>query len=202
MDGVQIKIEVTPVMRGCVHEPERRAVSQTVEDTFGFAEALVVSFPDLYGGKIVAALDRQHPRDLFDVRDLLAHEGIDAALRGAFIVYLLSHNRPMFEILTARRKDISAEFMRGFDGMTAEPVSIEELGDARERLIASIVGDMPGAHRRFLISFERGEPDWPLLSLPQVAELPAVRWRQQNLDKLDEKERAALVARLEEVLDR
>ncbi|CAH2400831.1 hypothetical protein MES5069_270069 [Mesorhizobium escarrei] len=70
----QIKIEVTPVLRGCVLEPEMRSVSPGVEDTFGFAEIQVVSFPDLYAGKIMAALDRQHPRDLFDVRDLLANE--------------------------------------------------------------------------------------------------------------------------------
>jgi predicted nucleotidyltransferase component of viral defense system len=72
---VQTKIEVTPVLRGCVYRPEIRSVSNAVEAAFGFAEMSVVSFADLYGGKIVAALDRQHPRDLFDVRDLLANEG-------------------------------------------------------------------------------------------------------------------------------
>lgn len=83
VDGVQIKIEVTPVLRGCVYPPETRIVSEAVEDQFGFAEMQVVSFADLYAGKIVAALDRQHPRDLFDVLDLLAHEGIDEQLRKA-----------------------------------------------------------------------------------------------------------------------
>jgi Nucleotidyl transferase AbiEii toxin, Type IV TA system len=71
----------------------------------------VVSFADLYGGKSVAALDRQHPRDLFEVRDLLGNEGIDDALRKGFIVSLLSHDRPMSEVLTARRKDMSDEFL-------------------------------------------------------------------------------------------
>src|ERR1035441_10280040 len=89
--GVQIKIEVTPVIRGCVFEAEVRAVAAVVEDTYGFAEMQLVSFADLYAGKAVAALDRQHPRDLFDARDLLANEGIDEALRGAFIAYMLSH---------------------------------------------------------------------------------------------------------------
>ena len=50
---------------------------------FGFAEMQVVSFADLYAGKIVAAFDRQHPRDLFDVRDLLANEGVSDELRRA-----------------------------------------------------------------------------------------------------------------------
>jgi predicted nucleotidyltransferase component of viral defense system len=197
---VQTKIEVTPVLRGCVYEPKTRSVSETVEAAFGFAEMSVVSFPDLYGGKIVAALDRQHPRDLFDVRDLLASEGIDDALRKSFVVYLLSHDRPMFEVLAARRKDISDEFLRGFEGMTEEPVSRDELIAAREALIAEIVGNMPDSHRQFLISFEHGEPDWTLLGVPGAAELPAVKWRQQNLDKLTEEKRAALVEALEKVL--
>jgi predicted nucleotidyltransferase component of viral defense system len=199
-DGVQIKIEVTPVLRGCVFEPELRCVAPMVEDNFGFAEMRLVSFADLYAGKAVAALDRQHPRDLFDARDLLANEGIDDALRRAFIVYMLSHDRPMSEVLTARRKDISAEFMRGFDGMTDKPVSIEELLAAREALISDIVGKMPVDHRRFLISFERGEPEWSLLGLPHVVELPAVKWRQLNLNKLTAEKRLALVESLEKVL--
>ena len=106
----QIKIEVTPVMRGCVFEPSIMAVSEKVEDQFSFAETLVVSRDDLYAGKLVAALDRQHPRDLFDVRDLLAHEGISDTLRQAFLVYILSHNRPAAEVLAPRRKEIEQEF--------------------------------------------------------------------------------------------
>jgi predicted nucleotidyltransferase component of viral defense system len=201
-DGVQTKIEVTPVLRGCVYEPKTLAVSEVVEAEFGFAEMPVVSFADLYAGKIVAALDRQHPRDLFDVRDLLADEGIDDALRKAFIVYLISHNRPMSEVLAPTRKDISDEFFRGFEGMTEEPVSREELVAAREALIADIVGKMPDAYRKFLISFERGEPDWNLLGVPGAAELPAVKFRQQNLDKLTDKKRAELVEALEKVLSK
>ena len=199
-NNARIKIEVTPVLRGCVYEPELRPVSARVEDEFGFAEISVVSFSDLYGGKIVAALDRQHPRDLFDARDLLANEGIDDNLRRAFIVYMLSHNRPMFEVLTARRQDIALEFERGFVGMTNEPVRLDELIDARERLITGIVGNMPVEHREFLISFEEGKPDWALLDLPRASGLPAVRWRQQNLDSLDAGRRSALVDHLKRVL--
>lgn len=199
-DRVQIKVEVTPVLRGCVFEPELRAVSPAVEDAFGFAEITVVSFADLYAGKIVAALDRQHPRDLFDVRDLIANEGITEALRQAFLIYLVSHDRPMSEVLAPTRKDLAVEFQRGFEGMTAEPVPLDELSAVREALINEIVGRMPNAHRQFLIAFERGAPDWGLIGLPDAAELPAVRWRQQNLDKLPAEKRAALVGRLEEVL--
>lgn len=161
-----------------------------------------MSFPDLYAGKMVAALDRQHPRDLFDVRDLFASEGVDDDLRRAFIVYLLSHNRPMPEVLAPRLKPITQEFLRGFEGMTAEPVSLEDLLVARDELIRVIVGGMPDAHQRFLVSFERGQPDWQLLGVAGAAELPAVQWRQYNLDKLSPERRAELVSRLQKILPR
>ena len=177
LDGVQIKIEVTPVLRGCVYEPETRSVSEAVEAQFGFAEIQVVSFADLYAGKLVAALDRQHPRDLFDVRDLLANEGIGDELRKAFIVYILSHNRPMAEVLAPTRQDITQEFERGFEGMTEQPVTLDDLLQAREELIAELVGKMPDEHRRFLASFKRGKPEWELLGIPHAEQLPAVQWR-------------------------
>jgi predicted nucleotidyltransferase component of viral defense system len=201
-DGAQIKIEVTPVLRGCVFEPEIRPVSPSVEDEFGFAEMRIVSFPDLYAGKIVAALDRQHPRDLFDVRDLLANEGIDEALRRAFLVYLVSHDRPMAEVLAVRRKDITAEFERGFVGMTRQAVELDDLLAAREALVSEIAGSMPDAHRQFLLAFEQGEPDWSAIGLGAAADLPAVRWRQQNLNGLSADKRGTLVKQLEEVLAR
>ena len=200
--NVQIKIEVTPVLRGCVYPPEKRAVSRTVEDTFGYAEIQVVSFPDLYAGKIMAALDRQHPRDLFDVRDLLANEGIDDLLRKAFVVYLISHNRPMAEVLEPTRLDRKEEFARGFDGMARQPVGLDELLHAREDLIDSIVGGMPDTHRQFLLSFKRGVPEWEFLELPGVETLPAVRWKQDNLSRLDNRKRLELFERLRVVLER
>jgi predicted nucleotidyltransferase component of viral defense system len=199
-DGVQIKIEVTPVLRGCVYEPEIRSVSARVEEEFGFAEMSVVSFPDLYGGKIVAALDRQHPRDLFDVRGLLAKEGIDDKIRKAFVVYLLSHDRPMADVLAPRRLDISAEYKRGFEGMVDQPVTLDELLKAREDLIAQIVGKMPEQHKRFLISVKRGQPDWALLDLPGAKGLPAVQWKLENLAKLSAEQRAQLLKRLNAAL--
>ncbi len=199
-EGVRIKVEVTPVLRGCVFEPELRTVSRRVEDEFGFAEMQVVSFADLYGGKIVAALDRQHPRDLFDVRDLLAHEGIDDDLRRAFVVYLLSHDRPMHEVIGPTRKDIAQLFERSFEGMTEQPVILGELLAVREAVIKAVIDDMPDEHRSFLVSFERGEPQWDLLGLSHVPELPAVRWRQLNLDKLSAEARAKLVSDLERKL--
>lgn len=197
---VQIKIEITPVLRGTVYDPVVVAVVPTVEDTFGFAEMQLVSFADLYAGKIVAALDRQHPRDLFDVRDLLAHEGISDELRRAFLVYLISHNRPMAEVLAPTRKPLAEEFARGFVGMTQEPVALADLEAAREAIIAAMIADMPDAHRHFLVGFKRGQPDWELLGIPEAQRLPAVLWKQRNLDRLLADKRSDLAAALERAL--
>lgn len=200
-DGARIKIEVTPVLRGCVYEPETRSVAPAVEDQFGFAEMKVVNFADLYAGKLVAALDRQHPRDLFDVRGLLANEGISEEIRKAFIVYILSHNRPMAEVLAPARLVIGQEFERGFVGLTEEPVMLDDLLETREEFIAELVGKMPYEHRWFLATFKRGDPDWNLLGVPHAEQLPAVRWRLQNLEKMDSQKRQRLLDSLLEVLD-
>ena len=201
-DGTQVKIEVSPVLRGVVYEPSMMPVSDAVEEAFGYAETNVVSFADLYAGKLVAALDRQHPRDLFEVRDLLANEGLTDELREAFIVYLLSHNRPMGEVLSGRIKDLESEYRDGFEGMTEEAVSIDELIETQHSMIGALIGGMPDHHRDFLMGFERGEPDWLLLKVSHVANLPAIRWRQRNLDTLSLDQRASLVELLRLALER
>ena len=195
-----MKIEVTPVLRGCVFAPEERPVSEQVEENFGFAETRLVSFADLYAGKIMAALDRQHPRDLFDVRDLLTHEGISDDLRKAFIVYLISHDSPIAAVLGRGQKDIAEEFRRNFQGMIAETLTLEELLEARRALVDRIVGEMPTAHREFLVSFKVGMPDWDKLGVPGAPELPAVKWKQLNLDKLGSDARKTATTELAKLL--
>ncbi|UAB91658.1 nucleotidyl transferase AbiEii/AbiGii toxin family protein (plasmid) [Ruegeria sp. SCSIO 43209] len=193
----QIKVEVTPVARGCVFEPRVMQVAPSVEDQFGYAETQVVSFDDLYAGKIVAALDRQHPRDLFDVRDLLRKEGISTSLRQAFLAYIVSHNRPAIEVLAPTRKDIRSDFEENFLGMTTELVELEELVATREEMIEAIVAQMPDEHRAFLVGVERGEIDWNLSGLTDAANLPAVRWKLANLDRLEAERRHRQAEKLE-----
>jgi hypothetical protein len=181
-----IKVEVSPVLRGTVFEPEMRSVSPAVEERFGFAEMQLVSLPDLYAGKLAAALDRQHPRDLFDVHFLFAEGGISDDLFRAFLVYLVSHNRPAFELLNPHRLDLSALYGDEFIGMTVEEVPLDVLLAARERLILEIQerAREEGA-RRFLTSFHELEPDWGAIGLgDEVGELPAVRWKCLNLERL------------------
>lgn len=200
-EGVPVKVEVTPVLRGTVYPPEQRSVMPAVEDEFGFAEVLLVSRQDLYGGKICAALDRQHPRDLFDIKLLLENEGISREIFNAFLVYLISHNRPISELLAPHEKDIANVFAHHFDGMTREPVTLDELFEARRQLVAEIQRQFTADDKTFLLSVKRGDPDWSLIDLPHVNELPAVQWKLRNLAKMGKKKRQLALERLEQVLE-
>lgn len=184
--NTQIKIEISPVLRGTVFEPELRSVSPSVEDRFGYAEMKVVALPDLYAGKIAAALDRQHPRDLFDILHLYANEGITDDIFSAFLIYLISHNRPPNELLAPHMLDLAPQYSGEFTGMTVEPVPLEALREARDRLLANIqVRARKAGPSAFLHSFFALEPDWSVLKLPSdVARLPAVQWKLQNLERL------------------
>ena len=147
-------------------------------------ELPVVALEDLYGGKLVAAMDRQHPRDLFDVMQLFQHEGITPGIRRSFVVYLGSHNRPIHKVLAPTLRDISGEFEGTFRGMTAEPVELKPLLSARDRMISELQGGLDADERAFLLSLARNEPDWALLGIEHLERLPGIRWKITNLERL------------------
>lgn len=196
----EIKIEVSPVLRGLVYPESMRRIVERAEAEFGFAEVPVVSFADLYAGKIVAALDRQHPRDLFDVKLLLAEEGLSDELFSAFLVYLVSHDGSIARILNPTSKPLDELFERQFVGMTLEAVSVDELKQARTDLISALHQRLGESEKEFLLSFKRGEPGWDLLGVTHAADLPAVRWKLQNLARMSPERRREALDNLERVL--
>ncbi len=196
----KIKIEVTPVLRGSVHVSKVRPVRGQVEQRFGYAEMQVLSFEDLYGGKLCAALDRQHPRDLFDVKMLLENEGLSEELLKVFLVYLISHSRPMAELLHPNLLDITASYESEFEGMVITPVSQADLEQARLDLIDQIKNRLTDEDKQFLLSVKNREPNWAYLGLEHISALPAIRWKMQNLAKMDKKKHEQAVAKLEKVL--
>ena len=189
------------MLRGAVWPVETREVVEMVESTFGYAEMQVVSIQDLYAGKICAALDRQHPRDLFDVKQLFENEGIDRDLFKTFLVYLISHGRPMSELLSPTRKDISKIFETEFREMTEEPVTLDDLLETRERLIEHVQQALTDQDRAFLLSVKSREPDWSLLELEGVEDLPAVQWKLINLNRMSAERHEDAVSRLKTVLE-
>jgi len=199
-NGVQIKVELSPVLRGTVYEPRLMEVCEAVEEEFGYVEVPVVALADLYAGKICAALDRQHPRDLFDVKWLLDNEGLTDEIRKAFLVYLLGHNRPMAELLKPQYKELSAIYAGEFANMAETDVPLEELAAVRERLVELIHQGLTESEKGFLLSFKSREPDWALLGLDGVSELPAIKWKQINLAKMSENKHKLALEKLKGIL--
>lgn len=200
-NGVKIKIELSPVLRGTVFEPEMREVCKKVEDEFGYAEIAVVALPDLYAGKICAALDRQHPRDLYDVKILLDYEGLTDTIRQTLLLYIISHPRPIAELLRPVRKDIKlykGEFLQ----MEEHYVSLEELELTRENLILSVNAELTDKEKQFLLSFKKKVPNWSLLNLEGIENLPAVNWKLKNLNNMKSGKHDVAYKKLQQVLGR
>jgi predicted nucleotidyltransferase component of viral defense system len=202
---LEVKIEVNFVTRGTVHPVCAASLTARARETLlADLELPVVSLEDLYGGKLVAAMDRQHPRDLFDVMQLFQHEGITPGIRRSFAVYLASHNRPIHEVLAPTLRDISGEFEATFRGMTAEPVELEPLLSARDRMIAELQAGLDTNERAFLLSLARKEPNWALLGIEHLERLPGIRWKMTNLERLaqaDPKKFSAQAHALEQLFE-
>lgn len=151
-----VKIEPNLIIRGSVFPVEERDLAKNAEKTFEkFVSVKTLPLAALYGGKICAALDRQHPRDLFDIKLLFENEGFTNDIRRAFLVYLISGNRPMNELLNPKLKNGRKIFDSEFSGMALMPVTYEELERVREELIKAVKKGFTKEERRFLVSLKK-----------------------------------------------
>ena len=195
-----VKVEVSPVLRGSVFGSEPREITPVVAEQFGFARANLMAVPDILAGKMCAALDRQHPRDIFDIQYIMEAGRMDNRLRTAFLVYLVSHNRPISELLAPNEKELGRAFVEEFDGMTREPVTVDQLNEIRSQFFSTILPWLTDDDREFLMSFKKGAPRWVHLGIDHIRELPGVRWKQHNLDQMTPQARRSATRRLEVVL--
>lgn len=196
-----VKIEPNVVMRGFVYPPEIKGVSPKVVDLFEtYSECKILSENELYAGKICAALDRQHPRDLFDIMMLLKHGNFNAAMRKAFVVYLISHDRPMAELLNPGFVDIRPIFKTEFQGMTLEEVTCEDLEKTREELVSIIAEGLTIREKQFIISVKEGQPQWDLIGIKGIENLPAVKWKLLNIGRMSPAKHEKAVYKLRDYL--
>ena len=181
----QVKVEVNHVFRGCVLPVETRRLGEEARMLFTTElSAPLLATPELYGSKLVAAMDRQHPRDLFDVRRLFERGGLTADVVECFVCYLAGHNRPVHEVLFSRDQDMSLAFENEFTGLTRDPITLAELKEVRRELKKKLPVALTVNQRQFLLGLVRGEPDWTLMNCPHLLRLPAIRWKLQNLARL------------------
>lgn len=181
----QVKVEVNHVFRGTVLPVETRQLGGEARSLFTTELSVpVLAAPELYGSKLVAAMDRQHPRDFFDVRGLFERGGLTAEVIECFVCYLAGHNRPVHEVLFSRDQDMTPVFENEFVGLARNPITLAELVSVRRKLKKELPSALTSDQREFLLGLVAGEPNWQLMNCPHLSQLPAIRWKLQNLAKL------------------
>lgn len=180
--NVVVKVEVSVMNRGLLGNAETRILCAKAQETFeAFCEISSVSLGQLYGGKICAALDRQHPRDLFDVKYLLQNEGFTKEIKKGFLLMLLCSERPINEMLNPHLLDQQTAFENQFEGMASDDFSYEDYEKTRIELVEIVNQELTQDDKNFLLSFKNLTPNW---SIYPFSEFPGVKWKQLNLNKL------------------
>ena len=179
----KIKIEPNYIIRGYIEKPKTLEVCENVEDEFGYVQIQVVSKKELYGGKICAALDRQHPRDLFDIKELIERDGINEELVKGFIAMLLSHDKPLHETLNPNIKNQTEIFEKQFQGMTNKKFSYIEHEQTLNNLI-NIIKEKILPYKQPLLNFVSLKGNLSDFKINNLEKLPAIKWKIKNLQKL------------------
>jgi predicted nucleotidyltransferase component of viral defense system len=202
----QVKVEVNCVFRGTLHEVGPSLLAPTAQEKFTTDVTLpILQTPELYGSKLVAAMDRQHPRDLFDVRLMLDKFGLSADIVSCFVAYLAGHNRPVHEVLFSNplpEDTLRTTYENEFEGMTMMPVPFEDLVATQKEIHKTLPASLTAAQRRFLLSLVQLEPDWSLMPYPHLKDLPAIQWKLLNLTKLRKSNSQQFEAQFRELNDR
>lgn len=200
-ENAQIKVEPNFVFRGALFPPETRTLCASAQIEFErFVESRILCEADIYGGKICAALDRQHPRDLFDVHLMFRNPGLTDDIRSAFTVYLAGHPRPMAELLNPNEQPLLAIYASQFAGMSRETLSVETLLETRLRLVKELNDELTENERLFLLSIKMGAPEWNRLPIEHLEQLPALQWKLRNVGNMESAKHRQTVDELKRVL--
>lgn len=184
-EGAMVKIEVNGTKRGIIGATGDHMLCARAQNEFQMGcKARIVSFSQLYGGKITAALSRQHPRDLFDCKYMEIDNFKD--VKDGFMLCLLGSDKPIIESLRPNSIDQTEALEKQFAGMSDVPFSYTDYEDARINLVKLVNDNLDSADKDFLLSFEVGNPIWNLCCAGDLSAYPSVRWKQQNIIKLKE----------------
>lgn len=178
-----VKIEVNGIKRGIIGPTIEVPLCDKAQEEFGmYCEARIIPLEQLYGGKIAAALSRQHPRDLFDY-NYMETDKIDRLKRG-FMFALLGSDKPFIESLSPHPINQQEALENQFRGMTDIPFTYENYENAREQLITFVNSMLSEEDRAFLVSFEEGDPQWEESDYSDFRDFPPVQWKLLNVNKL------------------
>ena len=180
-----VKIEVNATKRGIIGDVVELPLCEKARNEFSMGcKARTVSFSQLYGGKITAALSRQHPRDLFDCKYMELQSFDD--VKNGFMLCLLGSDKPIIESLQPHDIDQTEALENQFQGMTETPFGYEDYLESRTALLSLVNGGLTITDKEFLLSFEQGDPDWQKCCAGDLSQYPSVQWKLLNIKKLKE----------------
>jgi len=182
-----IKIEPNYTLRGTVLPPVFSDVCTSVEEKFAYAGMNLLAKDEVYAGKICAALDRQHPRDLFDINQLYEQDGLSDTMINVFLYYLLGHNRPVHEILNCNILDKQDVMKSEFEGMTDINFTYDQHCATLQKLKNDLIKRLE-KYYGFIIDFLQLKADFSQSPYPEAEKLPAIQWKLHNLQVLRDKD--------------
>ncbi len=183
LKGTKVKLEVSNVKRGLLEEPQMVALCERAQREFdAYCDLRIVSTTELYGGKIAAALSRQHPRDIFDYRQMKFDDL--SLLKSGLMLNILGDKKPITDLLNPNLLDQRDAFENQFAGMADVAFSYADFEESRLELFARIKELFTRDDLEFLLSFKQGEPDWTRCCIGDVSHFPSVQWKLQNILKL------------------
>lgn len=144
-------------------------------------------------------MDRQHPRDIFDVMKMPERFCWKSSFVECFVAYLADHNRPMHEVLFPRKQPLEPAFTNEFAGMTRDTITLASLEQTQGQLMAELPRALTSSHRDFLLSVAHAEPAWDLMPFAHLRELPALQWKLLNLRQLKTRNPARFAGQHEEL---
>ena len=181
-NGESVKVEVNQINRGLIDKTCTKILCSRAEEEFDkFCEIRTVSAGQLWGGKLNAALERQHPRDIFDVKNMLQEIGFTEEIKQGFLFFLLCGKRPINEVLNPNFTDQRMIFGSQFSGMANEEFTYAEFEKIRKDLVTLIQKSLTNSEKDFLLSFASGNPNWKDFN---YSKYPAIKWKLLNINKL------------------
>ncbi|NQW78341.1 MAG: nucleotidyl transferase AbiEii/AbiGii toxin family protein [Chitinophagaceae bacterium] len=181
-NDAMIKIEVSQIVRGILDTVTEKILCKKAQEKFDtFCSINVVPKGQLYGGKVCAAMDRQHPRDIFDVKQLLQREGFTQEIKEGFLFRLLSSDRSIQDVLFPNLQDQRLAMTNQFTGMSEEQFTYEEYEFVRETMVKTVQASITEADKLFILGFKDVIPDWSIYNFEKY---PSIKWKLQNLEKI------------------
>lgn len=98
------------------------------------------------------------------------------------------------------QQEFENTFQNEFASMTTIPTTHEELKNIRKHLPKLLLNSFTENERMFLIQLKSGNPDWSLLPIKGIDNLPGIQWKLHNINKISEEKKKGQLNKLKQLI--